>query len=225
MATTTKELLQRTDIRTMKKDMKNIGSSDRSKKSMSTLPVTPKAQAPIPKITETKIVSPALTEPPKEKNPIEIKEVSKPKEDMVKAEVKPTVSSPKENVIQQQVHQPVATNQPKQETSAPISKDSNINPQISQTLKYNQAEKIENKKEEVPPVTPITKPPQPATEKPSNAQPATSPQNNFPEKAYLKNVPLAEKEKLKATAEIENKQRVKFMEDVEKWASSSEKSE
>ncbi len=144
---------------------------------------------------------------------------------MVKAEVKPTVSSPKENVIQQQVHQPVATNQPKQETSAPISKDSNINPQISQTLKYNQAEKIENKKEEVPPVTPITKPPQPATEKPSNAQPATSPQNNFPEKAYLKNVPLAEKEKLKATAEIENKQRVKFMEDVEKWASSSEKSE
>ena len=38
------------------------------------------------------------------------------------------------------------------------------------------------------------------------------------EKEYLKGVPLAAKAKLQKSAEIEEKQRRKFMEDVEKWA-------
>lgn len=47
-------------------------------------------------------------------------------------------------------------------------------------------------------------------------------QSSLQDKAFLKEVPLPAKEKLAETTRVEEKQRAKFMEDVERWAASSD---
>ena len=48
-------------------------------------------------------------------------------------------------------------------------------------------------------------------------------ENDLPEKAYMKKMPEDQKEKLQASNKVEQEQKRKFMEDVEKWAASSDK--
>ncbi len=166
MATNIKQLLQREDIITMRKDIKELKRNKFFKKiDQPTLKEQPIPSAVLPKQKTVENQSPA----PK---PI----VQKPKVNI------DSVAAEKESIKFQQV-KPMETQAKKPAESIVLPKDNEI----------------------------LTE----ETDKPRTP-------SEVPEKEYLKKIPLAQKEKLKASVKIEEQQRRKFMEDVEKWASSTE---
>lgn len=115
-----------------------------------------------------------------------------------KTNIVPTENKPKENVVD-------ATKFPQPQPKPPIQSQAQI--------------KTQPQGQPIPPKTVVP----PIEQKPPIPKIETRPQPEMKERAFLKEVPPEAKEKLKATAKVEEEQRRKFMEDIEKWASSEKK--
>lgn len=206
MATNIKELLQRTTIRTMRKDIKKLKEAVyfRKREKPAEIKTAIKEKIASQPITKTQLPVGNKTYPaaPEQKKALEIKEAAqKPKVE---------ISAPPPKTKYQEAPK-AAEEKTSFEAVDTTKKDKITNEQVSSGV---------TKENKVPETPPMENKPYPRAEE---ARPETFTQNNAPakEKEYLKKIPLTQQEKLKSSAKTEGEQRRKFMEDVEKWASST----